>query len=121
MRISPISTPHTYRLVPKYGASSRDAPNSTPSDAMPEMKTSGSSSRRARGVSLIQRPPRNHGGASDFVGISDRLLCRPLARALVHGDGQLDAHLRVHVADRTAFGVGEAETAETDLRPILRL
>src|SRR2546430_11375900 len=101
----PISTPHTYRLVPKKGASNRAAPNSTPSDAMPEMKTSGSSSLRPR-INLR---------------CSDRLLCRPLARQLVHRDGKLNAHLRVHVARRSAFRVGQPEAFQADLRSVLGL
>src|ERR1700730_2940231 len=56
MRIKPINTPHTYRLVPKYGASRREAPNSTPSDAMPETNTSGRSIRRA--VGGVKAPKR---------------------------------------------------------------
>src|ERR1700694_4692346 len=73
---------------------------------MPEMKTSTSSSRRARTFK------------SEF---SARLLCRPLARLLVHRDGQLDAHLRVHVADEPALGVGQTEAAQADLGPVLSL
>src|SRR2546427_7851073 len=108
MRIRPISTPQTYRLVPKYGASSRAAPNSTPSDAMPEIKTSGSSSRRGRTVTLNSR-------------LSDRLLCRPLACLLVHRDRELNAHLRVHVARRATFRVGQPEATQADLGPVLGL
>src|SRR2546430_15846128 len=101
----PISTPHTYRLVPKKGASNRAAPTSTPSDAMPEMKTSGSSSLRPR-IKLR---------------CSDRLLCRPLARPLVHRDGKLDAHLRVHVARRSPLRVGQPQALQADLRSVLRI
>src|SRR6266700_7576303 len=53
MRTRPISTPHTYRLGPKYGARRRDAPNSTPSEARPATKTSGRSNRRFQGAAML--------------------------------------------------------------------
>src|SRR5207302_10222535 len=49
------------------------------------------------------------------------LLRRPLARRLVHRNGQLDAHLRIHVADRAPLRIGQAQTAQPDLGAVLRL
>src|SRR5258706_4883631 len=104
MSTRPMSTPHTYRLVPKKGASNLAAPNSTASDPMPATKTSGSNSR-----------------ARKSGGTLDRLVRRPLAGALVHRHRQLDLDLRVQVAGRPALGVGQPEPAQPDLRPVLRL
>src|SRR5258705_10922523 len=104
MSTRPMSTPHTYRLVPKKGASNLAAPNSTASDPMPATKTSGSNSR-----------------ARKSGGTLDRLVRRPLAGALVHRHRQLDLDLRVQVAGRPALGVGQPESAQPDLRPGLRL
>src|SRR4029077_9852110 len=72
---------------------------------MPEMKTSGSSTRRAR----IRRR------------FSAGLLCRPMARVLVHRDRELDAHLCVHLARRSALRVGQAAAAQADRGLVLGL
>src|SRR5215831_2204487 len=103
MRISPISTPHTYRLVPKYGASSRDAPNSTPSDAMPETKTSGSSRRRAFTSGEAYPPPgpaRPLRPGGDLVQRREGL-----------GDVALGAHLRGEDVADDALAVDDVRHA----------
>src|SRR5207302_8429014 len=87
---------------------------------MPEMTTRGNSSRLLW-TALIYGPPRKPGEASTFVGISDWLLCRPLARALVHRHGQLHADVGVHVSRRPSSGVWQAEPPQPALGAVLRL
>src|SRR5437868_12045299 len=75
---------------------------------MPEMKTSGSSSRRGRTVALNS-------------ALSDRLLLSPFARLVVHRDRKLDPHLRVHVPWCAALGIGQSQPSEADFGAVLSL